>query len=132
MKNIVIAGRLTRDAENRTTQGGDKITSFSVAVDDGYGQNKGTIFFDCSLWGRRGEALSNLLTKGKQVTVSGDLGQREHNGKTYLQVRVNDVTLQGGGQRNDSGAAAGGAATGSAPGRADYGDEITFHMEWRA
>lgn len=101
MKNITIAGRLTRDAETRTTQGGDKVTGFSVAVDDRSGREKTTLFFDASLWGKRGEALAPHLTKGSSVTVSGDLGKREHDGKTYLTVRVNDVTLQGGKQARD-------------------------------
>lgn len=96
MKNITIAGRLTKDAEFRRTQGGDPVLGFSVAVDDGYGQNKSTLFFDCSLWGKRGESLLPHLKKGGSVTVSGDFSRREHDGKTYLTVRANDITLQGG------------------------------------
>lgn len=96
MKNITLAGRLTKDAELRTMSSGDQVLNFSVAVDDRSGKEKGTLFFDASLFGKRGEALSQYLTKGSSVTVSGDLGTREHNGKTYLTCRVNDVTLQGG------------------------------------
>lgn len=95
MKNITLAGRLTKDAEARDA-GGDRVTGFSVAVDDRSGKEKTTLFFDCSMWGKRGETLARYLTKGSSVTVSGDLGTREHNGKTYLTCRVNDVTLQGG------------------------------------
>lgn len=95
MKSITIAGRLTKDAITRETNT-DKVTGFSVAVDDRSGKEKGTIFFDCSMWGKRGETLAQYLTKGSSVTVSGDLGTREYEGKTYLTVRVNDVTLQGG------------------------------------
>lgn len=95
MKNITIAGRLTRDAETRTA-GNDPVTGFSVAVDDRQGKEKTTLFFDCSLWGKRGESLAQYLTKGSSVTVTGDLSKREHDGKTYLTIRVNDVTLQGG------------------------------------
>lgn len=95
MKNITIAGRLTRDAENRQA-GSDNVTGFSVAVDDRQGREKSTLFFDCSIWGKRGESLSQYLLKGTSVTVSGDLSKREHEGKTYLTIRVSDVTLQGG------------------------------------
>ncbi len=103
MKNITIAGRTGKDAETRhTTQTGDSVTSFSVAVDDGYGDKKTTLWFDCSLWGKRGESLAPHLVKGTAVTVSGDLSKREHEGKTYLTVRVNDVTLQGGGERKEA------------------------------
>lgn len=95
MKQINIAGGITRDAETRQA-GQSEVTSFSVAVDHRDGQNKTTMYFDCSLWGRRGQALQPHLTKGSKVAVTGDLSTREHNGKTYLQVRVDNVTLQGG------------------------------------
>lgn len=102
MKSITIAGRLTKDATTREA-GSDKVTGFSVAVDDRSGKEKGTIFFDCSMWGKRGETLAQYLTKGSSVTVAGDLGTREYDGKTYLTVRVNDVTLQGGKATGESG-----------------------------
>src|SRR5690606_19456650 len=72
------------------------VLSFSVAVDDGWGERKRTMWFDCSLFGKRGEPLEQYMPKGTAVAVSGDLSTREHEGKTYLTVRVNEVTLQGG------------------------------------
>ena len=83
MKSITIAGGITRDAINRTTQDGDNVTSFSVAVSEGFGDKKRSLYFDCSLWGKRGPALSQYLTKGSRVAVSGDFSTREHDGKTY-------------------------------------------------
>lgn len=100
MKNITIAGRITKDAEQRQA-GSDTVTGFSVAVDDRGGRDRSTIFFECSLWGKRGDALLQYLTKGSSVTVTGDLSRREHDGKTYLGIRVEQVTLQGGGKSED-------------------------------
>ena len=96
MKNITIAGRLTKDAEQRTTPGGDKVTGFAVSVDDRSAKDASTIFFECNLWGARGDKLAQYLTKGSSVTVTGDLTRREYDGKTYLGVRVDNLTLQGG------------------------------------
>jgi len=101
VKTITIAGGITRDAVNRTTQDGDNVTSFSVAVSEGFGDKKRSLYFDCSLWGKRGSALSQYLTKGTRVAVSGDLSTREHNGKTYLTVRASEVTLLGGGEKRE-------------------------------
>ena len=101
MKSITIAGRCTKDAELRQTQDGKQVAGFSVAVDDGYGQNKSTLFFDCSVWGARADKLSPMLVKGKHVCVTGDLGTREYNGSTYMTVRASEVTLLGGGQSQD-------------------------------
>ena len=140
MKTITIAGRITRDAVTRTTQQGDKVTGFSVAVDDGFGQNKRTMFFDCSLWGKRGDSLAQYLVKGASVTVAGDLSTRDHDGKTYLTVRVAEITLQGGksdSQQRDTGTSygggygAGGSPNSQSSGRPDFDDEIPFLMEWR-
>lgn len=128
MKTITIAGRLTRDAVTREA-GSDKVTGFAVAVDDRSSKEKSTLFFDCSLWGKRGESLAQYLTKGTSVTVSGDFGKREHEGKTYFTVRVNDVTLQGG--KQDGERSSGGGDTyqqqSSAPKQADtFDDDCPF------
>lgn len=136
MKTITIAGRLTRDAVVRDA-GSDRVAGFAVAVDDRSGKEKTTLFFDCNLWGKRGDALAQYLTKGSSVTVSGDLGRREHEGKTYLTIRVNDVTLQGGkpegaserGRDDDysSGFSSGGADKPSGPRESyDLNDDIPF------
>jgi single-strand DNA-binding protein len=103
MKNIVVCGNIGKSAETRTTQGGDKVTSWSVAVEERSGKEKSTIWFDCSLWGKRGESLAPYLTKGGKVAVSGDLGKREHEGKTYLTIRADQVTLMGGKPSQDDG-----------------------------
>jgi single-strand DNA-binding protein len=124
MKNITIAGRLGKTAVLRRTQDGKPVLGFAVAVDDGYGANKKTMWFDCAMWGDRGEKIGQYLTKGTAVCVSGELGTREHEGKTYLQVRVNEVTLQGGGEKSGGQAADDGQSFSQ-----DLGDSIPF-VSW--
>ncbi|STD55959.1 Helix-destabilizing protein [Empedobacter falsenii] len=51
MMNII--GRLTRDAEVRTTSQDKQVVNFSVAINDSYRNKQGerieqTIYFDCS------------------------------------------------------------------------------------
>jgi len=100
-------GRLSRDSEQRFTQGGMAICSFTVAVDFGFGDKKGTNWVRCSLFGKRAEGgLPQYLKKGTQVAVSGELRLGEYtdkdgNTRTSVDLNVNDVTLIGG--RNDSG-----------------------------
>ena len=126
MKNITIAGGITRDAELRTA-GSDKVLGFSVAVSEGFGDKKRTLYFDCNLWGKRGETLAGMMTKGSKVAVAGDLSTREHNGKTYLTIRANEVTLMGGGQRNDdAGGYGGGRSIGGYGAGADDSDDLPF------
>ncbi|SOY65639.1 Single-stranded DNA-binding protein [Cupriavidus phytorum] len=65
--------RLGRDAELRSTSGGDSVASLSLAFnygrkgDDG---KKPTQWVDGSIWGKRAEALAPYLTKGSLVTVT--------------------------------------------------------------
>lgn len=101
MKTVTIAGNIGKDATTRSTQQGDKVTSWSVAVEERQGQDKRILWFDVSLWGKRGEALAQYLTKGTKVAVSGELSTREHDGKTYLTIRADQVTLMGGGERRE-------------------------------
>lgn len=107
MKTITIAGKLGRDAETRTA-GNDSVTSFSVAVDEKKGGEKTTYWFDCSIWGRRGEALAQYLTKGSSVAIAGEFSTRQYQTKdgetkTSLSVRVDQITLQGGRQQDGGG-----------------------------
>ncbi len=101
MKTIAISGNIGKDAVTRQTQSGDSVTGWTVAVEDRQGKEKSTIWFDCTLWGKRGETLAQYLTKGGKVSVSGDLSKREHEGKTYLTIRADQVTLMGGKPADD-------------------------------
>jgi single-strand DNA-binding protein len=96
MNSFNAIGRVGKDALTRFTQGGDPVTGWSLAVDSGYGDKKVTLWLDCSLWGKRGEKVAEYITKGSQLGVSGELGTREHDGKTYLTLRVSEVSLIGG------------------------------------
>jgi single-strand DNA-binding protein len=99
MNNITIAGGLGRDAELKYLNNGDPICNFSVA--DSQGRDKGTIWWNCTLFGKRGEALAQYLTKGQSVTVVGSVTEREWqdkegNKRKSMDVRVSEIALQGG------------------------------------
>jgi single-strand DNA-binding protein len=128
MKTITIAGNIGRNAELRQTQSGDQVAGFSVAVESREGREKSTMWFDVSIWGKRADALSQYLTKGTRVCVTGDLGTREHNGKTYMTVRADQITLLGGGNRDQSQDQGGAPAGGYGGGMPDNGmeDSIPF------
>lgn len=102
MLNLSLAGTLGRDAEYKESQNGKGRCQFAVAVNVGFGENKQTYWIDVTKWGEGSNGLSRLLTKGTKVAVSGELSTREHNGKTYLQCRANNVTLLGGAKREES------------------------------
>lgn len=98
MKSITIAGNCTKDAELRTTQNGHKVAGFAVAVNGFENGEKTSHYFDVSMWGKRGEAIIQFAKKGAPICITGELGTREYNGKTYLTVNASDFTPMGGGQ----------------------------------
>ncbi len=104
MNSLTITGNIGRDAEIRYLPDGTPIASFSVA--DSQGKDKPAIWWNCSLFGKRAESLAPYLLKGGQVTVIGNVSERQYTDKDgtprkSMDVRVQDVALQGG-PRGDS------------------------------
>lgn len=130
MQILIIAGNVGRDAELRTTQNGDKVLGFSLAVDNG--KDKPATWVDCSVWGKRAESLNGHITKGKKLTVSGRPSVRAHEGKGYLGVSVDQLTFMGGpvGPRS-SDTGQGAPASHQNPMPMEDEDSIPFTYEWR-
>ena len=101
MNSWSFTGNLGRDAEQRYTQSGDSVVSFSVGVKAGFGDKATTTWANCSMFGKRGEAVSAYLKKGTLVGIVGEVNLRDYQDKEgqkrySLDVRVNDLTLLGG------------------------------------
>lgn len=105
VNKVILVGRLGKDAETKFTPSGVSVTRFSVATsrrwkDQASGDWKeDTNWSDVSLW--RGEAVSEYLTKGKQVYVEGRLQTRSYDdrdGKKVYRTEVvaDEVILLGG------------------------------------
>ena len=100
MQVTMIAGNVGKDAVLRRTGNGDAVLGFSVAVDNGKDKNgnkRDATWYDCSIWGKRAESLQNHITKGTKLVLTGRPTAREHNGKAYLGISVNELTFMGGG-----------------------------------
>ena len=125
MQLITICGRLGRDAELRSTQSGDSVCGFTVAVDYRNGRDKATNWWRVSLWGKRGEALNPYLLKGASVTVSGEFSLGEYDGKPQLNIRASEIALQGAKASGDERQPARSAQPAKSS-RHDLDDEVPF------
>ena len=104
INSVVLVGRLTRDAELKYTNTGFAIANLSIAVnrrtkkDDPWQEEAS--FFNCVMMGKRAEALSQYLVKGKQLAIHGELRQNrwEQDGqrRSRVEIFINDVQLLGG------------------------------------
>lgn len=136
LNNVMLIGRLTRDAELKYSNSGLQICRFSIA--NNYRRKQGdewieeTNFFDLFMMGRRAEALHRYLTKGTQVGIQGQLRhdrwEQDGQPRSRVEVFVNDLQLLGGGRSGGSGA--GGASRtqsqDSGSDTSDFEDDVPF------
>jgi len=99
INNCTFTGRIGKDAETRFTANQKAVTSFSLAVDIGWGDNKKTMWIRCNGWGDRFTKLSEYLAKGQQVGVVGEVSLNEWEGDkgkmTSLELNVREIALLG-------------------------------------
>ena len=81
MNKVFFIGRLTADAELRTTTSGKSVTTFSLAVNDGFGEKQKAYFFNVVVWGKGAEVVANYTHKGSKVAVTGKLTSRSYDDK---------------------------------------------------
>ena len=94
MNKVILVGRLTRDPEVRYTQTGKAVASFSIAVDNGFGDNKRADFIPIVVWDKLAEVCGNNLTKGRRVLVEGRLQIRDYQDKDGQKRRAAEVVAQ--------------------------------------
>lgn len=100
MNVFSFTGSIGKDCVKRYTPKNDAVTSFSVAVNSGYGDKQVTSWVNCTVWGKQAESLEPYLLKSTKVAVSGELTLRQYENKDgtkghSLDVRVSSVTLLG-------------------------------------
>lgn len=83
MNNIVLLGRLTKDADIRSTQSGKVVASFTLAVDRPYTQNgkREVDFIACQIWSKSAEVLGKSVHKGQRILLEGRLQIRQYTDK---------------------------------------------------
>ena len=107
LNTYTFTGRLGSDAELKYTQGGTPIWTARVAVDYGWGDNKGTSWINAKSLGKHAEALGKLdVQKGAAIGGTGELQVREYDKKDgskgiSVECLVNKIELLG--PKQDSG-----------------------------
>lgn len=91
INKVILMGRLTRDPELRHTGSGTAVASFTVAVDDGYGDNRTTSFINCVAWSKTAEFVCNYFNKGKMIIVIGRIQTRTWDGQDGKRNYVTEV-----------------------------------------
>lgn len=90
INNVVIMGRLTKDAEERKTSNNKTVCSFCVAVDDAFNKDK-THFIDVIAWDKKAEFVIKYFRKGSMIAVQGRLATRNWEDKNGSKHKVVEI-----------------------------------------
>ena len=90
MNNVNLIGRIGADPEIRHTPGGKTVANLNLAVDDGWGDNKKTVWIGVTLWGTTAELCGRACRKGDRLGITGRLSQEEweKDGKKQRKTKV--------------------------------------------
>lgn len=91
INKIVLTGNLTKDPDVKYTQSGKAVAMFSIAVNDGFGDNQKTYYPNIVVWGKTAETVGNNLVKGSKVGVVGKLTTRSYDNSAGQKVYVTEV-----------------------------------------
>jgi single-strand DNA-binding protein len=131
---IIMAGRLGRDVELKYLGDGTPVATFSMAVDQGWGDKKTTIWVRVTAWRKTAEVAAQYLKKGSAVLVKGELAPDKETGgpriwqgrdgvaKASYEITANSLTFL------PSGGDSGGQQAQSKPQASEesYDDELMF------
>lgn len=90
MNVIILSGNLGKDVELKKSATGTSYADGSIAVND---NKKNANFINFRLFGKYAETMTQFLVKGAKVTLKGSLQVQSYQGKTYVQVLVEQVEL---------------------------------------
>ena len=76
LNKAILMGRLTRDPELRYTGTGKPVCSFTIAINNGYCENRQTDFINCVAWNKTAEFVNQYFVKGSMIIVDGRIATR--------------------------------------------------------
>lgn len=95
---VVLTGRLTADAELKTTPSGVAVTSFNIAVDRRVkqGEERQVDFITIVAWRQTAEFITKYFKKGSMIGIEGAIQTRNYtdkniNKRTAFEVVANNV-----------------------------------------
>ena len=108
LNKAILMGRLTRDPEMRSTQGGTPVCTFTVAIERRFKTQNGerqADFINCVACRRTAEFVFNHFTKGRMISVVGSIQTRSYtdrdgNNRT-AEVVAEEVGFTGEARRED-------------------------------
>ena len=97
INNVVLIGRLTRDAELRYTPSNIAVATFNLAVNRNFKNDNGDIeadFINVVMWRQQAENFANWVKKGNLVGITGRIQTRSYDNQQGQRVYVTEVVAE--------------------------------------
>jgi single-strand DNA-binding protein len=86
MFNATVTGNLGRDPEFRTTQTGQMVSKFSLAIRQAK-KDAPAFWVKVEVWGKQAEYVANYLKKGASVCVTGQVEEEQWSDKATGELK---------------------------------------------
>lgn len=96
INRIVLTGRITKDLDLKTTQGGHSVVGFTLAVDRARKTDNGdraADFIRCTAWNKTAETMNMYCHKGSLIGVDGRLQTRSYDDRIGQRVYITEVVV---------------------------------------
>ncbi|MCK3906847.1 single-stranded DNA-binding protein [Streptococcus suis] len=97
INNVVLVGRMTRDAELRYTPSNQAVATFTLAVNRNFKNQNGereTDFINVVIWRQQAENLANWAKKGALIGITGRIQTRSYDNQQGQRVYVTEVVAE--------------------------------------
>lgn len=97
INNVVLVGRMTRDAELRYTPSNQAVATFTLAVNRNFKNQNGereADFINVVIWRQQAENLANWAKKGALVGITGRIQTRNYENQQGQRVYVTEVIAE--------------------------------------
>ena len=94
INNVVLVGRMTRDAELHYTPQNLAVATFNLAVNRNFKNQSGereADFINCVIWRQQAENLANWAKKGALIGITGRIQTRNYDNQQGQRVYVTEV-----------------------------------------
>ena len=114
MNQLNLVGRIVRDPEVKAIGDNNMVAKFTVAVNRNYKDkdgNRPADFIPCEAFGKTAEFISNYVTKGRLVSVQGEMRvdmyqNNEGENRSFTKCHVNTLNVLDSARTAEEGAAA--------------------------
>ena len=94
INNVVLVGRMTKDADLQYTASNIAVATFNLAVNRNFKNQNGereADFINCVIWRQQAENLANWAKKGALVGIVGSIRTRNYENQQGQRVYVTEV-----------------------------------------